>query len=109
MSKTIEVKESEYRRLENTWRKLLVGLKGQIGDEYRASEDDTLPGMQVTFGVSVSEDGELSWSYQTGDNSFSGGAYCHSNWAVISLYRKSNSRELAHDAIEQIADLIAQQ
>lgn len=85
--------------------RLLVELKTQIGNDYRASEDpeDNTPGMSVTVGWS--EDG--SWSYQTGDNSFTGGAYGHPHWAVLSLYRRSNSRELARDAINQLSDCVA--
>ena len=83
-------------------RRLFVQLKPDIGDDYRASEEDTLPSMQVTIGATVAEDGTLNWSYQTGDNSYSGGAYGHPNWGVISLYRRSNCRELAADAVSQI-------
>lgn len=80
--------------------RLLVSLKRNIDDDYRAFEGDTVPGMQVTIGAN--EDGQ--WNYQTGDNSYTGGAYGLPYWGVISLYRRSNCRELANDAIEQIAD-----
>lgn len=88
------------------WTRLLIDLKRQISDEYRASDDpdDTTPGMQVTIGFTpADEDSGASWDYQTGDNSYTGGAYCHAHWGVISLYRRSNSRELAKDIAEQIA------
>lgn len=77
---------------------LLVELKKYIGDDYRASEEDTTPSMCVTIGAN--ENGE--WSYQTGDNSFTGNAYGKPFWGVVSLYRNSNCRELAKDAIAQI-------
>lgn len=80
---------------------LLKGLKREIGDEYRASEDDTLPGMLVTVGAEPGEDG-ISWNYQTGDNSFTGGAYGFQHWAVIYLYRRSNCKDLAKDAVEEL-------
>lgn len=82
---------------------LLKQLKPQIGDEYRASDEDDKPGMCVTIGWS--EDGK--WSYQTGDNSFTGGAYGYPHWAVVSLYRRSNCRELARDIIDQLEQLAA--
>lgn len=87
-------------------RALLVALKPDIGDEYRATDDrdDNTPGMCVTIGASA--DG--SWSYQTGDNSYTGGAYGHPYWAVIYLYRRSNSTELARDAVDQIAELMSE-
>lgn len=82
---------------------LLKGLKKDIGDEYRASEDDEVPGMLVTIGAEPGEDG-ISWGYQTGDNSYTGGAYGFQHWAVIYLYRRSNCKALAKDAVEQLFD-----
>lgn len=81
---------------------LLVELKKDICDDYRASDDpsDNTPGMQVT----VSTRDMNSWHYQTGDNSYSGGCYGDPFWAVIYLYRRSNCRELAHDAVNELAD-----
>lgn len=101
--------DRQYSRLQSEFRRCLVSLKPHIADDYRATEDteDTLPGMCVTFGVTW-KDGEFSWDYQTGDNSYTGGAYGHRNWAVVYLYRRSNSTELAKDAVEQIAENIAQ-
>lgn len=92
------------------WQSLFVALKEDIGDEYRASDDpeDDTPGMCVTIGFTPeTEDKDASWSYQTGDNSYTGGAYGHPHWAVVSLYRRSNSRELAEDCADQIAELCA--
>ena len=82
---------------------LLKGLKKDIGDDYRASEDDEVPGMLVTVGAESGEDG-ISWGYQTGDNSYTGGAYGFQHWAVIYLYRRSNCKALAKDAVEQLFD-----
>ena len=93
------------------WTRLLKSLKSDIGDEYRATDDpdDNTPGMCVTIGFTpASEDKDESWHYQTGDNSYTGGAYGHANWAVIYLYRRSNSRELAEDAASQLGDLCCQ-
>jgi len=85
------------------WERLLKRLKPTIGDDYRATDDpeDDKPGMCVTFGVTVEEDRSLSWSYQTGDNSYSGGAYGHPVWAVVYLYRRSNCAELAKEAMDE--------
>lgn len=100
--------EQQLTPMVREWRKLFVALKKDIGDEYRADEQDDRPGMSVTIGFTPeSEDKDASWSYQTGDNSFSGGAYGHPHWAVISLYRTSNSTELANDCADQIAELVS--
>lgn len=81
---------------------LITGVKKHIGDDYRASDEDSLPSMQLTVAAD-----ERGWDYQTGDNSYSGGAYFHRHWGVVTVYRRSNSRELARDLIEQIKDLAA--
>lgn len=93
------------------WVKLFKSLKADIGDEYRCSDDpdDDKPGMCVTIGFTPeTEDGDCSWSYQTGDNSFTGGAYGHQFWAVVYLYRDSNSMELAALAADELAESVSQ-
>lgn len=87
---------------------LLISLKPTIQDDYRSSgcdfdNEQTTPDMDVTIGWTP-EDG--SWDYQTGDNSFTGGAYCHPHWGVVTLNRRSNSRDLAKDIIDQLADCV---
>lgn len=78
---------------------LFIAMKSSIEDEFRASDYDTLPSMQVTIGFDR-ETGK--WAYQTGDNSFSGAAYGFNEWAVVSLYRRSNSKDLARDVLNQL-------
>ena len=82
-------------------RALLIELKTHIDDDYRADEDSDTPSMLVTIGADLSGD----WSYQTGDNSYTGGAYSYPHWAVITLERRSNCTELARDIREQLLDL----
>lgn len=86
----------------NQWAALLRSLKPYIGNEYRCTDDsdDKVPGMVVTFGLST--DGE--WSYQTGDNSYSGGAYGFPHWGLVYLYRRSNCKELAQSAFNEAAE-----
>lgn len=103
--------EQEILELIPTWTELFKSLKQYISLECRASDDplDNLPGMCVTIGFTPSsDDSSSSWHFQTGDNSYSGGAYGHPHWAVVSLYRKSNSTELAKDAADQIAESVSQ-
>lgn len=90
---------------------LIKALKPTIRDDYRAYadepglDDENIPSMQVTIGWNP-EDG--SWNYQTGDNCYSGAAYFYPCWAVVDLYRRSNSRDLARDIRSQLADLASQ-
>lgn len=60
-------------------------------------------GMQLTIGT----DG-TAWSYQTGDNSFTGGAYGFQHWAVVWIGEDTKAGELAAEALDQIDDLMAQ-
>jgi hypothetical protein len=81
---------------------LVHDLKTTIGDEYRstnADPDDTAPSMDLTIGWSPDSG---AWSYQTGDNSFTGGAYLHPILAVATIDRRCNSRDVARDLIMQL-------
>ena len=82
---------------------LLSKLKNYISDDYRCTDDseDTDPGMTVTFGI---DRAVTKWNYQTGDNSFTGGAYSFPHWAVISLYRNSDPEEMYDDIMRQWSD-----
>ena len=90
---------------------LIKSLKPTIGDEYRAyetlgdDEDDRIPSMLLTVGWSA-ESGE--WDWQTGDNSYTGGAYFYPTWATVAIYRRSNSKELARDIRNQLSEAIYQ-
>lgn len=101
--KTID--EKQIKRIEREIKRLLVSLKPDICDDYRATDDpeDNTPGIQVTVSTKDFSD----WSYQTGDNSFTGGCYGHPHWAVVYLYRRSNCTELAHEAVEELAEAVA--
>ena len=95
--------EKEAVRFRNQITELLKSLKKDIQKDYRSYEEATVPSMLVTLGVDVDEKGEVrGWNYQTGDNSYTGGAYCYQVWAVIDLDRRSNCKTLAEDAICQI-------
>ena len=84
---------------------LLVELKKTIENEFRATEDDNVPAMQVT--VASNDLPTNDWAWQTGDNSFSGACYHYAHWAVIYLYRDSNCRELAREALADIREALS--
>lgn len=65
-------------------------------DTYRG---DYLPSIDLTIGWDP-ETGD--WGYQTGDNSYTGGAYGYPVWAVTSIYRRQDSRAVARDLIDQL-------
>lgn len=82
---------------------LLKYLITTIDDDYRASETDEEPGMQVTISTN---DTFNHYRYQTGDNSFTGSCYHDPHWAVIYLYRDSNPHDLAVEAIYELGDVV---
>lgn len=88
-------------------RALLIDLKKGIDDDYRCSDDpdDTTPGMLVT----VATNDMTTWNYQTGDTSYTGGCYGLRHWSSICLERRSNCTELANDAVNELADLCAEE
>jgi hypothetical protein len=93
------------------WAGLIASLIPQIDDDYRATDDpdDETPGMLLTIGFTPeTEERDACWNYQTGDNSFTGGAYSHPHWAVVSIYRDSVPADVADDAAEQIGELCSQ-
>lgn len=83
---------------------LIKSVIDDIDDDCRTSDDpdDATPGINLTIGYSP-DDG--SWGYQTGDNSFTGGAYGHPHWSVQGVYRDTNPEELADEIMSEIADL----
>ena len=99
--------EQQLNELEKQLIPLIKSLKKQIGDDYRASDDpsDDVPGMQITIGFTAeTEEDDFSWSYQTGDNSYTGGAYCHKIWGVGSIYRRSKSADVARELCDDIGN-----
>ena len=86
---------------------LIKFLKKHIRDEYRAEgdEESNVPSMQVTIGIDPDTG---AWSYQTGDNSYSGGAYGYHYWGVTSITRRSNSREVARYLIDDAAGQVCE-
>lgn len=93
-------------------RELISGLILDIGDEYRAPGDDDSdePSMQLTVGHDMAKCAhdpayvEQCWTYQTGDNSFSGGCYHKPHWAVVTLTRDLDPSDVAEDIMEQLVE-----
>jgi hypothetical protein len=82
---------------------LVRAVKRTIRDEYRADECEERPSVSLTVGWKPSG----AWSYQTGDNSYTGGAYGYPHWGVVTVYRRSDSSAVARDIRYQLAELVA--
>jgi hypothetical protein len=86
--------------------RLIKACIADIADDYRSSIQDAgedEPMMDLTI---ATDDDVSSWSFQTGDNSFTGGAYGFPHWAVLYLSRDTNPHEAAEDAANQLGELI---
>ena len=79
---------------------LVRAVKECIADDDRADEFAERPSIQLTVGANDTG----GWSYQTGDNSYTGGAYFYPYWGVVAVERRSNSIELARDIKAQIEE-----
>ena len=76
-----------------------------IDDDYRIEgQDDDTPTMQVTVGCECPSDLSMSWSYQTGDNSFTGGAYGYAFWGIAYLTRDSKPEDFADEVISSLEE-----
>lgn len=91
------MKKSEFRA---EMIRLIIALIPTIGDEYRAHDESDEPSMQVSVGANAE-----GWGYQTGDNSYTGGAYSFENWAVVYLDRESKPETVADDIVSQLDSL----
>lgn len=103
---TIKPTDEQWSELESEVTILLRNLLSTIDDDCRCSDDpdDETPGICVTVGATIRDDGSISWSYQTGDNSFTGGAYGHPIWGVGYLCRDSDLEDVARGIVSEIAD-----
>lgn len=82
---------------------LLKELQKYIDNDYRASEDDDMPSMQITIAL---DDNLDRWTYQTGDTSYMGNCYHYPYWGVSTLTKDSNCTRLANELVESVAEVI---
>jgi hypothetical protein len=80
---------------------LIRHIKKYIHNDYIAEGEDK-PSIDLTIGVDVKTG---NWDYQTGDNSYTGGAYGYMDWAITRVYRSTNSIDCARELISQIKDV----
>ena len=61
--------------------------------------------VQLTVGATVGE-GRASWGYQTGDNSYTGGAYGHPFWGIAYVTHESDPEAIASEILSEIDEQI---
>lgn len=73
-------------------------LKTEITEDMKDDDDDT-PYMQIT----ISNNSDLTtWSYQSGDNSYTGSCYGDPFWGVGYICKDSDSYQIANDLISDL-------
>lgn len=106
-----ETLDASLDRMLPDWTKLVAALIPDIQDDYRASDDphDDTPAMSLTVGFTpATADSDASWSYQTGDNSFTGGAYGHPHWALVDVTRDCVPSDVAEEIASQLGESVCQ-
>src|ERR1700722_6355428 len=86
---------------------LATRLIPTIHDDYRAnwdSDEPDDPGMLVTVGAECLSPDSCSLSFQTGDNSFMGGAYGYEYWGLGYLYRDTKPEDFADEVISSLEE-----
>ena len=71
-------------------------------NDFEGEHEDDVAYNYLTVGMNDS--GE--WSFQTGDNSFTGGAYGYPHWAVVSVFEDSDPEQVCQEIISQLEDLL---
>lgn len=96
--------EDNKTELRNDMLELARRLIPTIGDEYRAHEESEEPSMAVTVGCECPSADSMSWNYQTGDISFSGGAYLFEFWGSADLHRDTKPEDFADEVISSLEE-----
>lgn len=54
----------------------------------------------LTIGAKVMNN-QIAYGWQTGDNSYTGGAYCYLEWVVVSVNKKTNKYKAANEIVNR--------
>lgn len=94
----------------NEFKKDLIGYIDAIKQDIEPgmvdpldSDYDAIPYISLTVGT---DDKMTQWGYQTGDNSFTGGAYSFPHWAVTEITEEQGSGDIADEVIKQLTELL---
>lgn len=58
--------------------------------------------------VTVATTDGREWNYQTGDNSYTGGAYGLQHWSVTTLFKESHCGKLAAEIVNELRNMVAE-
>ena len=78
--------------------KLIIELKKDLGTW-------DMEEMDVTVACSGSDSDD--WTFQTGDNSYTGSCYSYQHWAIGTISKDTNSKLLATELLDQLDESLA--
>ena len=107
--KTLELADRVYQP---SFKEELVSIIDSIIEDYTNNykDDEEIDYIQLTVGTNgdlCEVSGSVLFGCQTGDNSYSGGAYGFRNWGLGSIDDETDSDELAEEIIEQLSESLA--
>lgn len=85
-----------------------IDAYGQYREEPEEGEEQEP--IQITFATNgdlCSVSGSVQYGWQSGDNSYTGGAYGYSHWGIGYVDDESDAEEIANEIIEQLSELLA--
>lgn len=59
--------------------------------------------------ITVATTNGKSWNYQTGDNSYTGGAYGMVHWSVQTIYPNTNCYTMAREIVSELRGMVAEE
>lgn len=83
-------------------KQLCESVQKEIEPDDRAYDDDDEPGILLTVG----SNGKGSWSFQTGDTQFHGGAYGYQFWGQAAIRDDTDCAEAAQLIRDELDELI---
>ncbi len=98
----MKVRHTTRKQIEQLVRDNLAEWKKYLPDAAENSDDDEEPYNDLTIGI---EDNGSYYGYQTGDNSFTGGAYGSDHWAVVSFSTETTEEDLLDEIWRKIEDM----
>lgn len=115
LAKHIALYEQDFRKAREEYIDDCIGYFDTYDMEYNQKSPDPSDYMytsdRLTIGVTFTRDdsGELadySYSFQTGDNSFTGPAYGHKHWIIFTLFNglSEDGYNLREDIFEQLPE-----
>lgn len=95
--------EKEFDTFTQSFKSDLIKLIEQLKPEIYTIDGEDYPTMDIT--ISINKDC-TTWSYQTGDNSYTGSCYGDPYWGFTSFTEDCDAEIVAEELIDDLAEQI---